>query len=1120
MAFPEFQKEYQKLNKSQKQAVDTIYGPLLVIAGPGSGKTQILSLRVANILQKTDTLPGNILCLTFTDSAAVNMRKRLAGIIGKDAYRVAIHTFHNFGTEIISRHPEFFYNATSFSPADEITQVEVLAEIFKNLEHDNPLNKTYFDQGFSYLKPTLKAIGQIKKAGLSPDEFLRIIHHNQKVFEILNPLFESVFSKTVSKSAIPEIKKLAQALKDLDFSKDFPVAHFQPINKIIQKSLGLALEEAGEESTKPMTLFKSKWLTKDENKKTCFKDFLNFEKLSALAKVYKQYFQAMRESGYFDFDDMLLDTIQAIQVNKVLRFELQEQYQFILVDEFQDTNDAQMRLLDLIAQSEISPNEPNLMAVGDDDQAIYKFQGAELSNILSFQEKYRAPIISLLENYRSTGEILELAKQVIRQGENRLENRLKDLKKELVAINPEKRAGEVIFKAFPTSVHELHWMAKKISELIKSGEKPNDIAVIAREHKILQEAAKYLQKQNIPVSYERQRDVLVQPHIKQIITIADYISSLSDKNDSKDDLLPEILSYPFWELDRVKVWQISLTSNKERKPWLETMLEFPDKKINAMARFLIELSGVSKYETLEHVMDAIIGSAVSFVGEEDIPSAPAKQLTEYNSNFRNYYFSKENLKQNTQEYLLFLSALRVFYDALREYKQGEILKIGDLVEFVKVHQDHKLSLPDQTPFIDSKNAVNLMTAHKAKGQEFGSVFVLSCQNNVWAKTKNFSLLSFPGNLKIAPAGDTQDDQLRLFYVALTRSKKNLYLTSYETDEKGDSSLVLNFVVDKFTAQKQTFSDKEIIEAISSPILALHAPPFQNNEKNLLEQFLQEYKISPTHLNNFLDLSQGGPQNFIEQNLLFFPQAKSPSGAFGSAIHKAIEQLHVYFKNQGKLPELEFVLSKFEQALKSERLNEQEFNQRLSKGKSVLKNYFERNKDSFKQTDLIEINFRNRGVVLGDSLLTGKIDKITELSSAEVVVSDLKTGQPLDNWQGRGEYEKIKAYKYKNQLGFYKLLVENCPDFQMNKVKSRTQAGGAESHTISGVRVNQGVLEFVEAGRNDNPMLELRLEKEFINRLSKLIQVIYSRIINLDFPDVAKYSPDIKGILEFEEELLK
>ncbi|KKS06767.1 MAG: hypothetical protein A2418_00510 [Candidatus Brennerbacteria bacterium RIFOXYC1_FULL_41_11] len=1099
----DFKEAYNQLNKTQKQAVDTVYGPLLVVAGPGSGKTQILSLRVANILQKTDTLPGNILCLTFTDAAAVNMRKRLASIIGKDAYRVAIHTFHGFGTEIISRHPEFFYNAASFSPADEIAQIECLSKIFKNLSYDNPLNKTYFNQGFSYLKPTLKAIGQVKKAGLSPEEFLEIINHNQKIFEILNPLFESIFSKTISKSIIPEAKKMMTAFETLNFSKDFPVPHFGPINEIIKKNLLLALDESGDESTKPLTAFKSRWLIRNEEKRICFKDSLNFEKMTALGRVYKEYSEIMRESGYFDFDDMLLDTIQTLQQNKVLRYELQEQYQFILVDEFQDTNDAQMRLLDLIAQSEISPNEPNLMAVGDDDQAVYKFQGAELSNILDFQERYKAPIISLLENYRSTQEILELAKQIIRQGENRLENKLEELKKDLVAINPKKQTGEISFKSFPTNVHEFHWVAKKISGLIKAGEEPNEIAIIAREHKILQEVSTYLQKQKVPVSYERQRDVLTQPHIKQIITIAEYVSSLSGKSESEDNLLPEILSYPFWEIDRIKIWQISLTANKERKPWLESMLEFPDKKINAIARFLIDLSGIAKYETLEHVLDSIIGSPVALTDEEEVVenvSYLTPHTTHRSSPLKEYYFSKENLKHNTQEYLLFLSALRVFYGALREYKQGEILKIQDLVEFVKIHQEHKLSLPDQTPFIDSQNAVNLMTAHKAKGQEFNTVFVLSCQNDIWAKTKNFSLLSFPGNLSIAPAGDTQDDQLRLFYVALTRSKRNLFLSSYETNEKGDPSLALNFIVNKFSLKEDTLDNDEIIEAISSPILALHAPPFKNNEKILLEQFLQEYKLSPTHLNNFLDLSRGGPQNFIEQNLLFFPQAKSPSGSFGSAIHKAVEQLHVYLKNQGELPKLDFLLQKFEQALKNERLGDQDFSQYLLRGRLILKNYFDRNQNNFSQTDQIEVNFRNRGVVLGEALLTGKIDKIKEMDPKEIIVFDLKTGQSLSNWQGKGEYEKIKAYKYKNQLGFYKLLIENSQDFLKYKI-------------------NQGILEFIEASKNDNPILELNLEKDFIDRLSKLVQTVYSRIVSLDFPDVSKYSPDIKGILEFEESLV-
>ena len=135
----EFEKRYRNLNEGQKQAVDTIDGPVMVVAGPGTGKTELLSVRVANILSKTDVLPSNILCLTYTESGAHAMRERLAGLIGADAYKVAIHTFHSFGTEIINTNGEYFYQGAHFRPADELSSYEVLQAIFEKLPHDNPL---------------------------------------------------------------------------------------------------------------------------------------------------------------------------------------------------------------------------------------------------------------------------------------------------------------------------------------------------------------------------------------------------------------------------------------------------------------------------------------------------------------------------------------------------------------------------------------------------------------------------------------------------------------------------------------------------------------------------------------------------------------------------------------------------------------------------------------------------------------------------------------------------------------------------------------------------------------------------------------------------------------------
>ena len=204
----QFTERYKTLNTAQKEAVDSIDGPVLVVAGPGSGKTEILSLRVANILRQTDIAPSNILCMTFTDSASINMRKRLSQIIGRDAYRVAIHTFHSFGTEVIDKNPEFFFSGANFIPADELAQLEIIETVLKSFDHDNPLRSMHPEQGYVYAKPLVQAIAQLKKAGLTPDEFRAILGHNRKEQEVANSLLAEVFDERLSKDSCDTVSKL------------------------------------------------------------------------------------------------------------------------------------------------------------------------------------------------------------------------------------------------------------------------------------------------------------------------------------------------------------------------------------------------------------------------------------------------------------------------------------------------------------------------------------------------------------------------------------------------------------------------------------------------------------------------------------------------------------------------------------------------------------------------------------------------------------------------------------------------------------------------------------------------------------------------------------------------
>ena len=1125
-----FNESYAKLNPAQKKAVDTIDGPVMVVAGPGSGKTEILSLRVANILNRTDMSPGNILCLTFTDSAAVNMRKRLTGMIGNSAYRVAIHTFHGFGVETINSYPEYFFGGASLLPADELATVSILEKIFSGLPYDNPLSSV-FDGAFVYIKDAKSAIAHLKKGGLAPDEFRAALAANGEFFKKMNGPLDAAFADRLSKKSFEKIAALAEKLRAYVPKKI--ENDIRPFHSLAADSLKRALAESEEsEKTTPLSEWKKNWTEKDDEGKHAFRGTLALPKLFALADVYEEYQKAMQKEGYYDFDDMILDVVHSLKKNNALRYELQERYQYILVDEFQDTNDAQMRLVRLLTDAPVHEGRPNIMVVGDDDQAIYKFQGAEISNILSFRDMFRDPvIITMTENYRSTQKVLDLARHVILKGEERLENKIPEMQKELVAGNKNLTGGAIVRKTFPTRVHEFEFVAREIRKLIDNGTNPNDIAVITRKHKDLEALVPVLYGKNIPISYERRQNVFREPHVRELILLARFISSLARKNrDEADELLPEILSFPFWGLPRKVIWEISREAERgyaKRKKWIDVMAESSEPKVREIAEFFTDVAIRSQNETLEEILDNLMGSdivSVVFSEDEDIERNTGTTEQEngrtgkFVSPFKEYYFSREKFEKNKAEFLIFLSSLRVFVSALREYKQGFLLRISDLVEFVDLHEKNKIQVADTSPFISGNESVALLSAHKAKGLEFDTVFTLSCQNDVWAGRGLHSNLPFPKNLALAPAGDTRDDQIRLFYVALTRAKRHLYITSYETKEDGKESLPLEFLVtqgEDASFVSESDEEADILspgELLSEEWKALLAPPYIADEEALLRSLLEEYQMSVTHLNNFLDVTEGGPQAFLEHNLLRFPQSKSPSGGYGSAMHGSVEKIYTYLKREGKLPDLATILSWFEEELEYQRLSPRDNRHFLKQGKDALAVYVKEKADAFSTEHRIEQDFKNQGVLIGDARphsaegcsgarITGKIDKMIPGGGNLMKVVDFKTGKFFENWESGRADEKIKLYRYRRQLIFYKLLVENSRDF-------------------SKYRVEEGSLEFLEPDKKGKiHELVADITDEETARTKALIPAVYKKIIALDFPDISKYPKDLNGIRQFEDDLL-
>ncbi len=439
-----FLENYNKLNPEQKEAVDTIEGPVLVIAGPGSGKTQLLSMRVANILKNTDALPSSILCLTFTESAANNMRERLIGMIGREAHKVAIHTFHSLGTEVINQNPEYFFFGAGYQPAEDLAQYRILRDIFRELKHDNPLNSYHQDHDFTFLKDAQSLIRGLKNGGFTPEEFADALQHNEQFLEAFNPLLQEFLQERVGLSTLVKLPEFINKINEINiaFSEASWTEVYPTLQNFVLRELNFVLLKIGEISeikkkTVPLSEWKKTYTVLNAKNMLVYKDTPGIEKQKSLQEIYSRYQKELHKQRLFDYEDMLLEVVKAFEdeAKPELRYNYQERYQYILVDEFQDTNGVQIRLLDNLLNNEANSDFPNILAVGDDDQAVFKFQGASIQNILNFREKYpRSKIVTLNRNYRSTQDILDLATQVIEQNSERLAN-LEGVNKKLVGID-------------------------------------------------------------------------------------------------------------------------------------------------------------------------------------------------------------------------------------------------------------------------------------------------------------------------------------------------------------------------------------------------------------------------------------------------------------------------------------------------------------------------------------------------------------------------------------------------------------------------------------------------------------------------------------------------------------
>lgn len=1106
-----FEAVYARLNAAQREAVDTVYGPVLVIAGPGTGKTQLLSARVAHILKVTDTAPQNILCLTFTENGAMNMRERLMSFIGQAAYNVQIGTYHAFGSTIINRFPEYFTETRLERPIDELAKRQILSDIIDATDYRSPLKQVRH-----HLGDLVSTISEVKRGLLTPDDLRSIATANLHVISATQPAIAEILAPYTARmpSKLPEATAAFTAIHDelsriskISTSKkqrsDHRTSAIESLAKLAYADLAEVLVTSGDtKSTKALTAWKNAWLVKDSSNRFKLAGELESRRVAALSDVLEQYEAALADKGYYDFDDMILRAIDVLERNDDLRFTLQEQYQFILLDEFQDTNAAQLRLVELLTNNPASEGKPNVLAVGDDDQAIYAFQGAEVSNMLDFYSLYKdVRVISLSENYRSRAEILEASANIASQIIGRLHVHFSGVTKQLTAHNSTLDSIHITRTSYRSAIAERTAIAAEIASLLQQGVPASHIAVLAPKHRYLEPLVPYLQHRSVLVSYEKRENILDAPVVRELTTMSRLILALQSSNHPlADSLWPEVLSYAFWKFSVGDIWQISWQVKGSQSTWSELLLKSTEFKHAAL--LMLTLAGRVETESLEYMLDALIGTTDVETHDRVLPNV--------RSPLRDYYL------KNLGEQILYetVTQLTVMRARLREHETGDgkVLTLSDMLELIAAYEAAEQPMLNTSPYSQAAEAVQLMTVFKAKGLEFDHVFLPACDDTVWGSRANSmgNKLTLPANLSpIRHAGSSDDERLRLLYVAMTRARTGLHLSSHERSFSGRSTESIKYFNEVLSIDGQrtigilpagfglvTRDDNEppSMEALVLNWKQRHySPPAELNE--LLRERLKKYQLSPTHLTHFLDLKYSGPESFFLGTLLRFPSAPTVDTCFGNAIHDTLRWVQGELGKHGHIPPTKLTIEHVAQYLAREPLTHTQYSVQLARATHLLTRYLADAPSRFKQGNEAEVSFRDEGVFIGDVHLGGAIDLLEiDKENKTITVVDYKTGR-LGN-----DANKLRLYTL--QLYCYKLLVEG-------------------SHTYRGFQVQQGRLVFVEPDETDAIVeKEITFTPQELERTKQLLTAMWRCVMALDMPDVSKYGDSLKDMRAFEDALIQ
>lgn len=951
-------------------AVHTTEGPVLVLAGPGTGKTQVLSARIGYILQQGLAQPQNILCLTFTDSGVNAMRNRLLTFIGSDALKVNIATFHSFCNSVLKDHPDRF----------DMEDMQLITDLEKD----------------KYLRELLDEIplgSPLKQELKSPYGQLNMIR--------------SFFQTMQKENWTPEFIT--------EKSEEFVLEELSNEDKYIYKRSGKGYT-AGEPKLNAIKLVTDK-----------------FDKIKQAASLYGTYREMLREKKRYTYEDMILWVLEAFNEDIDFLLDYQERFQYILVDEYQDTNGSQNDIIFNLA-SYWGP-EANLFVVGDDDQAIYGFQGANVGNIIDFYEKYKETItvIPLVQNYRSSQAIIDSSVQLINRNENRVIHQIGNIDKNIRASNPSVKDLAITpkLRVYDNPFQEAIGASDIVRHLLDQGAFPSEIAILYRKNKQDILIKKVLEQEGIAFQTENQINILHEPLIINLISILNYINYEAN-GVHNPTLLFEVLHNAAFGLEPHLISHAFLTA-RQMSEYSFNFRQFISRKYKAddeNSRISPQLNNANQILE-ESIQDALTQ-----------PVYPFLALLLEKSGIIATSIASENKIFELQMLDSFLN-----YVALESEKDRDF-NLNALIEQINTMYDINAPM-NITYWQGGSDAVKLMSLHKSKGLEFDHVIMIGNDEIGWGNSGGAFSWSLPPNFyvekelaqtlnKMEDKALEDEERRRVFYVGMTRAKKTIYMTYSSKNTRLKEHKVASYVAEVFdniTNDEYKISfDREYLERKHiEKLYAEGKPQIRLTFDAYFGAFIEKFRLSASAFSDYISC----PLAFYFNQYLKLPSEQNGILIYGTTMHTTLQ----YFFNKLIANEVDpyncsdDLIRIFDEKLEKQRSKfiKKEFEYFSSRGHKVLPKYalqipnWHRDAEPEKAIANVEID----GVPI-----KGFIDKLENHAAYKLVV-DYKSGKfKGSKLNGPKEGDLETAHPYWIQGAFYSLMLLNHPTENIRNVQIR------------------------------------------------------------------------------------